>query len=63
MPLYLLICKSYKKATVFEKTMENVRKNRDIKLVATEKRRNYLVSESNYHTVKFFTENLLAIEI
>ena len=43
--------------------MENVRKNRDIKLVATEKRRNYLVSESNYHTVKFFTENLLAIEI
>ena len=63
MPLYLLICKSYKKATFFEKTMENVRKNRDIKLVATEKRRNYLVSESNYHTVKFFTENLLAIEI
>ena len=58
-----MICRSYKKATVFEKTMENVRKNRDIKLVATEKRRNYLVSESNYHTVKFFTENLLAIEI
>ena len=44
--------------------MENARKNRDIKLVATEKKkRNYLVSESNYHTVKFFTENLLAIEI
>ena len=47
----------------FWKNYGNVRKNRDIKLVATEKRRNYLVSESNYHTVKFFTENLLAIEI
>ena len=37
---------------VFGKTMENVRKHRDIKLVTTEKRRNYLVSESNYHTKK-----------
>ena len=48
---------------VFGKTMENVRKHRDIKLVTTERRRNYLVSEPNYHTTKFFTENLLAIEI
>ena len=48
---------------VFGKTMENMRKHRDIKLVATEKRRNYLVSEQNYHTTKFFTENLLVIEI
>ena len=47
---------------VFGKTMENVRKHKDIKLVTTEKRRNYLVSEPNYHTSKFFTENLLAIE-
>ena len=39
------------------KTMENVRKNRDIKLAATEKRRNYLVSESNYHTTKFSQKN------
>ena len=46
-----------------EKTMENVRKHRDIKLVTTERRRNYLVSEPNYHTAKFFTENLLAIEM
>ena len=46
---------------VFGKTMENVRKHRDIKLVTTERRRNYLVSEPNYHTTKFFTENLLAI--
>ena len=48
---------------VFGKNMENVTKHRDIKLVATERRRNYLVSEQNYHTTKFFIENLLAIEI
>ena len=36
------------------KTMENVRKHRDINLVTTGKRRNYLVSEPNYHTIKFF---------
>ena len=47
--------------TIFKKTMENVRKHRDIKLVATERRRNYLVSEPNCYTIKFFTENLLAI--
>ena len=44
--------------TVFRKTMENVRKHRDIKLVTKEKRRNYLVSKPNYHTTNFFTENL-----
>ena len=43
--------------------MENVRKYRDIKLVTTKRRRNYLVSKLNYHTTKFFTENLLAIEM
>ena len=48
---------------VFGKTMENVRKHRDIKLVTTERRRNYLVSEPNYHTTNFFTENLLEIEM
>ena len=48
---------------VFGKTMENVRKHRDIKLVTTDKRRNQLVSEPNYHTTKWFSENLLAIEI
>ena len=41
--------------------MENVRKHRGIKLVTTERRRNYLVSEANYHTTKFFTEHLLAL--
>ena len=49
--------------SVFGETMENVRKHRDIKLVTTEKRRNYLVSEQNYRTTKLFSENLLAIEI
>ena len=43
--------------------MENVRKHRDIKLVTTEKKRNYLVSEPNYYTKNFFTENLLTIEM
>ena len=42
---------------VFGKTMENVRKHRDIKLVTTKKRRNYLVSEPNYQTTRFFTKN------
>ena len=47
----------------FGKTMENVRKHKDIKLVTTDKRRNQLVSEHNYHTTKWFSENLLAIEM
>ena len=47
----------------FVKTMENVGKHRNIKLVATERRRNYLVSKQNYHTTKYFTENVLAIEM
>ena len=48
---------------VFRKNMENVRKHRNAKLVTTENRRNYLVSESNYHTTIIFTKNLLAIEM
>ena len=48
---------------VFGKSMENVRKHRDIKLVATETIKNYLVSEPNYLTKKFFTKQLLAIEM
>ena len=52
-----------KNNSAFGKTMENVRKNRDIKLVTIEKRRLKLVSESNYHTTKHFSENLIAIEM
>ena len=43
--------------------MENVRKHRDIKLVTTKARSSYSVSEPNYHTIKCFSENMLAIEI
>ena len=49
--------------SVFGRTVENVRKHRHTKLVTTERRRNYLASEPNYHTTMFFTENLLAIEM
>ena len=48
---------------VFGKPMENVRKHKNIKLVATKRRSNYLVSKSNFDTTKFSTEMLLAIEM
>ena len=47
--------------SVFGKTMKNVRKHRDIKLVTTEEKRIKLVSEPNYHTAKHF--NLLVIKM
>ena len=40
-----------------------MRKNRNTKLVTTERRRSYLVSEPNCHTTKFFAEDLLRMEI
>ena len=48
---------------VLGKTMENVRKHRDIKLVKTDCKRNKLVSEPNYHTMKLTEENLSIIEM
>ena len=42
--------------TVFGESMEDVRKHRDVKHVTTEKRQ-------NYHTTKFFMENLLETEM
>ena len=48
---------------VFGKAIENVKKHRGIKLVRTEKRGNYLVSQPNCHGTKFFSENLLAVEM
>ena len=48
---------------VFENTTENVRKRKNDKLLKTERRINYLVSEPNYYTAKSFTENSLAIEM
>ena len=41
----------------FGKTMGKVRKHRVMKLVTTERRRNFLVSEPNSHTIKFFNSN------
>ena len=49
--------------TVFGKTMENAEKHRDIKLTTIDKRRKQSVSEPNYHATKWFSENLLAIEM
>ena len=48
---------------VFGRTMENVRKHRDIKLLSTQRRRDKLASEPNYDTSKRFSENLLTIEM
>ena len=47
----------------FRKTMENVRKQRDITLVTTGDKRIKLVPEPNYHTTKHFSKDLLAIEM
>ena len=47
--------------TNYDKDMESW--NRYTKLVTTDKRRNQLASEPNYHTTKYFSENLMAIEI
>ena len=49
--------------SVFRKTMENVQKRRNTKLVTTNGRRNHLLSKPNYHTTKFFTENVLDKEM
>ena len=49
--------------SVFGKTMENVRKYREIRLGTTDKRRKRLVSEPNYHTHKKFSEHLIATEM
>ena len=49
--------------SVFGKTMENIRKHRDIKLITTDKRRNKLVSEPNYHMINYISEDLSIIEM
>ena len=47
--------------SIFGKTMENVKNHRDIKLATINEKRNKLVSETNYHTTKHFSEDLMAI--
>ena len=49
--------------SVFGKTMENIRKHRDIKLVTTDNKRSKLVSETNYHTINLISEDLSIIEM
>ena len=49
--------------SVFGKTMENIRKHRDIKLVTTDKKRSKLVSEPNYHAINLISEDLSIIEM
>ena len=49
--------------SVFGKTMENIRKHRDIKLVTTDKKRSKLVSEPYYHTINLISEDLSIIEM
>ena len=48
---------------VFGKTMENIRKHRDIKLVTTYKKRSKSVSEPNYHTINLISEDLSIFEM
>ena len=48
---------------VFGKTMENIKKHRDIRLVTTNKKRSKLVSEPNYHTINYISEDLSIIEM
>ena len=48
---------------VFRKTVENVRRHRDIKLATTETKTNYLVLDPDYHTTKCFSQNLLTMEM
>ena len=46
------------KNSVFAKTVENVRKCRYIKIIKTEARRNYLVSEPNYQLTIFVWKSI-----
>ena len=48
---------------VFGKIMENVRNHRDIKLLASDKRRKRLISAPNYHSHKKLSDHLMAIEM
>ena len=45
------------------KTVENDRKYRDIKLVATKYKRNKIASEPNYHFTKYISKHLLVMEM
>ena len=46
-----------------KKTMENVRKYRDIKTATAEARKNYLFSEPKCHKIIFLSDDSLTIEM
>ena len=52
-----------KNNSVYGKTMENIRKHRDIHLVTNEKKYGKLVSEANYYSTKYISKKLLVIEM
>ena len=49
--------------SIYVKTVQNDRKDRDIKLVTTEAKRNKLASEPNYHSTKYISQHLLVMEM
>ena len=49
--------------SVFGKTMENVGKQRNIKLGTTDTKIKQSISEPNYYMTKWFSKDLLAIEM
>ena len=49
--------------SVFGKTIENIRKHREIKLITTDKKRSKLVSEPNYHIINLISKDLSIIEM
>ena len=49
--------------SVFGKAMENVRNHRDIKIVTTNRQRNRIASEPNYHTTKHISKDLPIMEM
>ena len=55
---YKIMCNA-----VFGKIMQNVRSEKNIKLVTTDNQRNKLISQPNFYSSKWFSNNLLAIEM
>ena len=52
-----------KNNAAYGKTIKNIRKHRDIRLVNNDKKRKVLASEPNYHATKHISEDLLIMEM
>ena len=50
-------------SSFYGKTIENVRKHRDIRLANNEKRRSKIASEPNYNGTKYISEYFLIMEL